>query len=97
MAVRHESCTSEESTPDALARLHSLHGQVLAHGFGNGIDIFASLQALLGEQLDLGASIGDPSAQTHAHEDNVGHTAGLGKGGKLTGSETRSEQTFRSC
>ena len=101
VAVRHETCASEESTSDALTRLHSLHGQVLSHGFGDGIDILASLQALLGEQLDLGASIGNPSEHTDAHTNTYTDRGKHGilqfGGGGLTGSETRSEQTFRSC
>lgn len=85
MAVRHEA-SAEETGPETFAGLHSLHGQVCPHGLGYGIEILASLQALLCKSLDLGAS---------ARE--VSFHAAMQVGNKLlTCSGTKSEPTARS-
>lgn len=56
MAIRHQTA-SQETCPEALARLHGLHSQVGAHGLWYRVEVFACLQALLRQSLDLGTSI----------------------------------------
>lgn len=55
MAVRHQTA-AQETCPEALARLHGLHSQVSAHGLWYRVEVFACLQALLRQSLDLGTS-----------------------------------------
>lgn len=57
MAKRHESSSSEIASTESLARLHSLHGEVGSHGLGDRVNVLARLQALLGQQLDLGSPV----------------------------------------
>ncbi len=56
MAVGQKPGAAKKGSPKALARLHRLHGQVLAHRLRNRIDVLTGLQALLREKLDLGTS-----------------------------------------
>lgn len=56
MTVGHEAAAKETSAK-TLARLHGLHSQVCPHGFGNRIEVLARLETLLGQGLDLGASV----------------------------------------
>ena len=55
-AIRHQTRAAEEVAAQRLARFHCLDGQVLSHRFGNGITIFAALDALLCKQLDFRSS-----------------------------------------
>lgn len=55
MTIRHQA-TAQETCPEALARFHGLHSQVCAHGLWYRVEVFACLQALLRESLDLGTS-----------------------------------------
>lgn len=55
VAVRHQTA-SQETCPEALARLHGLHSQVSAHRLWYRVEVFACLQALLRQSLDLGTS-----------------------------------------
>ena len=56
VSIRHEAGAAKEAR-DALARFHGLHGEILAHRFGDGVHVLAALETLLGQHLDLGASV----------------------------------------
>ncbi len=58
-AVRHRGGPGAhgQAPSQTLARLHGLVGQILAHRVGDGIAVLARLNALLGQQLDLGPSV----------------------------------------
>lgn len=56
MSIGQESGAAEERTAQSLAGFHRLHGEVGTHGFGNRVDVFTSLETLLGQKLDLGTS-----------------------------------------
>lgn len=56
MSKRNEASAAEVASSETLARLHCLHSEISTHRLGNGVDVFTSFQALLGKQLDLGAS-----------------------------------------
>lgn len=85
MAVRHQAA-SQESGPEALARLHGLHSQVCAHGLWYRVEVFACLQALLRQSLDLGTS-GLLVSPIRAADVEKAHTC----------SGTKSGQSARSC
>lgn len=64
IASKHDARTvaahtrsTEICARQGLAELHCLLGQVLTHAVRDGIAVFASLDALLGEKLDLGTSV----------------------------------------
>lgn len=55
-SVGCEATTTQEVSSHGLTRLHSLHSKILSHRFRNVVKIFACLDTLLGQQLDLCAS-----------------------------------------
>jgi hypothetical protein len=55
--VGHEASSAHVRTTEPLARLHCLHGKVLSHGFGDGINVLSGLETLLRQKLNLGASV----------------------------------------
>lgn len=55
--TRHTSKLSKLTTERLAAGFQSLHCKILAHRFGDSIALFSSLNAPLGEVLDLGASV----------------------------------------
>jgi hypothetical protein len=57
-AVGDEAGSAQEASSKALARLHRLHGKILPHRFGNRVNVLAGFQALLRQELNLGASAG---------------------------------------
>ena len=85
MTVRHQT-TSQETCSEALARFHGLHSQVGAHGLWYRVEVFACLQALLRESLDLGTS-----------GSLVSPVRAIGVEQARTCSGTRSEQSAQSC
>lgn len=55
--VAHEAGTAVESTAEALAALGSLHREIGTHRLGDQVNVFAGLEALLRQQLDLGTAV----------------------------------------
>lgn len=53
VTIWHQT-TAQETCSEALARFHGLHSQVCAHRLWYRVEVFACLQALLRESLDLG-------------------------------------------
>lgn len=85
MTIRHQAA-SQETCPEALPRLHGLHSQVGAHGLWYRVEVFACLQALLRQSLDLGTS-GLLVSRIRARGVEQAHTC----------SGTKSGQSARSC
>lgn len=97
LAPSHQARVGKEGRGQALARLHCLHGKVCAHGIRDGIQIFSGFQTLLRQKLDLSPPIVLVSWWPHFIEMPPSRRTTGGVDGRLTGSGTRSEQTFRSC
>lgn len=93
VAVGEKAGTAKEGAAESLARLHSLHSEVGSHRLGDRINVFAGLEALLGQKLDLGASVEYVSGESGAPGCKAGRRGAV----ERTCSGTRSEQTFQSC
>lgn len=53
VAAGEEPGAAQEPPGKALARLDGLHSEILAHGFGYRVEVFAILEVPLGHELDL--------------------------------------------
>lgn len=84
VAKGDETGAAEIASAEAFARLHGLHGEIGAHGFGDGVNVLAGFEALFGEQLNLGASVLEPDLDgAFRHVDLVSDAvadAGCGRG-----------------
>jgi hypothetical protein len=60
VAEGSQASPAKVGSSEPLARLHGLHGQVRPHRFWDRVNVLASLEALLGQELDLGTPILEP-------------------------------------
>jgi hypothetical protein len=84
-AVRKSAATSKQIPSKGLAGLHGLQGEITTHRLGNVIAVFAALDALLCNVLNLGSPV-----DVLAIYVSVGEST-------LTGSGTISGQNAQSC